>query len=119
MCFDQTKWKVKPYYKHHTPPSYRNRSHQEIAAITTNSDSRYYPECEPRMVEEQVLRQGTYVICRKPKTIYKVHEFPSQIGASNGSPSRWVKVECTNAEYHGRPISEEEYRKHMAQPIPC
>ena len=119
MCFDETAWQHKPYRKHHTPPSYRDKSHPEINAITRNADSRYYPERDSRTVEEQVLRNGTYVRCLKPNTVYKVHEFPSDVGASDGESSKWVKVECTKAEYHGRPISEAEYRKHITRTIPC
>ena len=87
--------------------------------MTRNSDSRYYPQCQQRDIEESVLREGTYVRSPKPNTIYKVHEFPSDIGASNGQPSRWVKVESTNGEFHGRPIAEIEYRRFMNRIVPC
>ena len=119
MCFDQSHWHFRPYLKHHTPASHRSRTRSEIEALTRNADSRYYPESNPAAIEEQVVRGGLYVRCRKPNTIYKVHEFGDEIGASNGTSSRWVKVECTNGEYHGRPISADEYRKHMSQRIPC
>ena len=119
MCFDETAWKFKQYPKHHTPRAYRDRPLAEIDAMTRNSDSRYYPQCQQRDIEESVLREGSYVRSPKANTVYKVNEFPSDIGASNGQPSRWVKVESTNSEFHGRPIAESEYRKFMNHVIPC
>ncbi len=119
MCFDEANWKFKQYLKHHTPPAYRDRPLAEIDAMTRNSDSRYYPQCQQRDIEESVLREGTYVRSPKPNTVYKVNEFPSDIGASNGQPSRWVKVESTSGEFHGRPIAESEYRKFMNHTIAC
>lgn len=119
MCFAQNTWKFKDYPKHHSPPAYRDLPVSDIDAMTQNADSRYYPTSDQRSVEDVVLRDGTYARTAKPNTIYKVNEFPMDVGASDGRPSRWVKVESTNGEYHGRPISEQEYRKLMNRVIPC
>jgi len=119
MCFNEATWRFRQYRKHQTPPSYRDSPRAEIDALTLNADSLYYPGCSQREIEEMVLTSGNYVRSPKPKTVYKVNEFPADIGASNGQPSRWVKVESTNGEFHGRPIAEEEYRRFMTRIITC
>src|SRR5438270_2095321 len=106
MCFSEKTWKFMPYPKHRAPLKARERPLSEIHQLTVRSRSLYYPEVDPKAVEETALRHGVYVSSPKPNTVYKVSEFPNEIGASNGEPSKWVKVESTNAVFHGRPITE-------------
>ena len=119
MCFNEKTWRFKRYPKHVTPAVYRDRPISDIDTITKNSDSLYYPQHDPKTIEETVLREGEYVRSPKSQTVYKVNEFDSVVGASKGLPSKWVKVESTNGEFHGRPIAEDEYRRFKTRIIPC
>src|SRR6267143_4141077 len=119
MCIDQSKWRFRSYTKHVTPATYRDRPREQIDRMTINSDSRYYTDYQPQDLERNVLDHGIYVRSPKAHKVFKVHEFPDHVGASNGQPSRWVKVEVTNGEYHGRPITREQYARWAAQQIPC
>jgi hypothetical protein len=119
VCIDQAGWRFRPYPKHETPPSFRDKDLAEIDRLTVNADSRYYPQHQPSELEAQVVGIGLYVYSPKRHTIYKVLEFAAHIGASKGTPSRWVKVEVTNGEYHGRPITSEEYARFVGSQIPC
>jgi len=83
------------------PLKHRDSPRDEITALTTRARSLYYPNNDPKDIEDNVLRNGTYVASPKVNTVYKVGEFPSDIGASNGQPSKWVKVESTSGTYHG------------------
>lgn len=42
---------------------------------------------------------------------WKVMEYPDSIGASEGSPSRWIRIELSANTIHGHPISEREFRR--------
>jgi hypothetical protein len=119
VCIDQTNWRFRPYPKHETPPSFRDRDHADIDRLTLGADSRYYREHPVEHIEKQVIQLGVYVQSHKAHKILKIHEFPEFVGASSGEASRWVKVEITNDEFHGRPITADEFRRHMARQIPC
>jgi len=119
MRHDESQWQWIEYRKHVAPPRFRSAPLHEIDKQTARGRSLYYPTIQSREVEERVLHEGVYVRSRKPATIYKVKQFDQDVGASSGLPSRWVKIEITNGQYHGRPITQVEFDRLMKQPIPC
>lgn len=119
MCFDQTKWRFCDYRKHETPVRYRSRTLQEIDRLTFNSISRYYPHHQPQEIEKRVIEGGIYVRSHKPHKLFKLLAFEEEVGACDGQPSKWVKVEVTSNEYHGRPITREQYERFVARQTPC
>jgi hypothetical protein len=68
---------------------------------TRDGNSRYYPHAQIEAIENEVVLRGAYIRTRKAATIYKIAEFPHEIGASEGEPSRWVMVECTSNVFTG------------------
>jgi len=119
MCIDQTNWRFCPYRKHETPSKYRSNPLADIDRLTLNSDSLYYPTHQPQVLEQLVIGAGIYVQSPKAHKTFKIHEFAEPIGACDGQPSRWVKVEVTSGEFHGRPISHEQYTRFANRQIPC
>lgn len=119
MCFDESQWQWVDYRKHIPPPRLREAPLNEINGLTEGRRSLYYPSVQSRELEKAVLREGIYVHSPKPATVYKVKEFDDDIGASAGSPSKWVKVETTSGYFHGRPITRAEFDRLIGQRIPC
>jgi hypothetical protein len=121
MCLDVRNCHWADYYrKHQTPPRLRDATTGDIDLETEEGrPSLYYPSVAQLEVEESVLTQGFYVRSAKRATICKVREFGDLLGASEGQPSRWVLVEVTNGEFHGRPITRELYLKKMRFQTQC
>lgn len=42
---------------------------------------------------------------------WKVMEYAESIGASEGAPSRWIRIELSAKTIHGHPISEQEFKR--------
>lgn len=120
MCFNETTWRWVNYRKHKVPPSLRGAAKSEIDRNTANGrDSLYYMEVDQRAIETAVAQRGNYVESAKVATVLKVMEFPNFVGASEGQPSRWVQVEHTSGEFHGRPIAENAFNRKMKRPTTC
>lgn len=119
MCIDQTRWRFCQYRKHETPPAFRDKPCDYIDGLTLNSDSLYYPQFQPREIERRVVDVGLYVQSPKAHKTFKILEFEVPIGACNGQPSKWVKIEATSDQYHGRPIAYEQYTRLLSRQIPC
>jgi hypothetical protein len=106
--------------KHATPPTLRNALRSDIDASTADGGrSLYYPDFDPVYLEQVVVTEGAYVASGKRATVEKVMEFGDEIGASEGKPTKCVKVECTSGTYHGRPITPVAYREKMDRQVPC
>jgi uncharacterized Zn-binding protein involved in type VI secretion/8-oxo-dGTP pyrophosphatase MutT (NUDIX family) len=81
----------------------------KIVEGTATGPARYKPGTDVEALERQVWEEtGTDVTNGRP---WKVQEFPDEIGASEGKPSRWIRVENSGNTIHGHPISEAEYLK--------
>jgi len=119
MCIDQSKWHYCQYRKHVTPPKYREKVTADIDRLTLESDALYYPQFQPRDVEQQVVDGGIYVQSSKAHKVFKIYEFEWAIGACNGQSSRWVKIEVTSGEFHGRPITQEQFMRFLGRQVPC
>jgi RHS repeat-associated protein len=88
--------------------SSRNVPWKKIVEATTTGPAKYRPGINIRQLEEAVWKNGTPVCNGKP---WKVAEFSSDIGASGGRASRWVRVEESGGAIHGHPITPEEFYK--------
>jgi len=119
MCSDPETWRWIDYRKHKVPPWLRDAPADEIDRATAGRPSLYYPSVNQRDLERQVAERGICVRSAKPATDYKIMEFVEPIGASEGKSSRWVMVQQTSGEFHGRPIAEHEYRRRLASPAKC
>jgi hypothetical protein len=121
MCldFDNCRWAA--YYRKHQPaPRLRGAPRHEIDRETGDRRaSLFYPDVDQQDLEERCLRQGKYVESAKRATVYKVMDFGLEVGASDGQSSRWVLVEVTNTEFHGRPITRENYERRIRKEIAC
>ena len=111
MCEDGTQWKHwASFYAKHVPPAGLDQDQVVARTAPRGSPSYYLPRVDVREIEAETMRLGVYVSSGKPATVYKVHAFAADIGASEGAPSRWVLVESTSGTFHGRPISLRAYR---------
>jgi len=97
-------------YAKHIPRS--NAWTRDIIKATRHSEALYKPGQDIEMLERSVWQSGTPVTSGKN---WKVYEFDHVIGACDGKEVRWVRVEGTggpgNAVIHGRPITQEDYRR--------
>lgn len=122
MCLDVQNCRWVDYYrKHQVPPRLREATKDEIDRDTASPGraSLFYPDADQQAIEGIVLRDGVYVESAKRATVYKIMEFQQPIGASEGEASRWVMVETTNGEYHGRPITRAHYLRRSRRVIEC
>jgi hypothetical protein len=72
---------------------------------TTKWPAKYLPSVNIESVERSVWSNGIPVNWKD----WKIMEFPNDIGASNWSMSRWMRVENSAWYIHGHPISREEF----------
>ncbi|WP_165073864.1 RHS repeat-associated core domain-containing protein [Paludisphaera rhizosphaerae] len=79
-----------------------------IVKGTKNGPAKYKPGTDIEQLERMVHSQGIPATNGKP---WRVMEFPDEIGASAGKPSRWVRVEESGGTIHGHPITAEEFQK--------
>jgi hypothetical protein len=120
MGLDNKKqWRYRRYPKHFTPPAYRTKPRADIDRLTLYGDSYYYPDQDPEAIERRVLEYGKCVRSHVAHKVVLIHEFDEAVGAANGTSSRWVRIEVTNGEYHGRPISHDQYLNLSGKEIPC
>lgn len=95
-----------PYNGKHVAP--KGVSWEKIVESTKKDPAKYVPGTNVRELELKVFENGTPVTNGKP---WKVMEFKHVIGASEGKPSMWVRVESTANTIHGHPISLREFKK--------
>jgi hypothetical protein len=84
----------------------------EIIKSTKKGPAKYTHGTDIEKLERSVWDNGTPVTNGKP---WKVMEFNSTIGASEGSEVRWMRVEYSGNTIHGHPITESEYKKLLKQ----
>ncbi|MGE8069732.1 hypothetical protein [Pseudomonas sp. NPDC089569] len=75
---------------------------------TKSGPAKYKLGTDIEGLERDAFQTGLPVTNGKP---WKVKEYDSEIGASEGKSSRWVRIELSARTIHGHPISEGEYRK--------
>lgn len=88
---------------------------QTVVATADGNPARYFPDVDAETVEAMAVRSGKDVPSGKPATYYRVLMLDEAIGASDGQISRWVLVESTSGDYHGRPITERRFRQLLAK----
>lgn len=121
MCLDveSCRW-VSHNGKHRAPPSLKNAPMPEIDRATESGrPSLFYPGVDQFEIERNVLMEGMYVESGKPATKQKIMELDNHIGASDGQPSRWVMVEATSGDFHGRPITRALYERKLRRQKEC
>ena len=67
--------------------------------------TKYLPNIDVKALELDVWENGKLATNKKP---WKVMEFNDIIGASEGTPTRFVRVEMSANVIHGYPITEAE-----------
>ncbi len=92
-------------YKH-VPP--KNASWKDIVKSTKSGPAKYKPEINIEALERSVYKTGQPVTNGKP---WKVQDMGEIIGASEGKPSQWIRVEYSGGTIHGHPISLNEFKK--------
>lgn len=80
----------------------------KIVESTKSGPAKYKPGIDIESFERRIWTEGTKVTNGKT---WKVMEFPSEVGASGGKSSRWVRVEESGGTIHGHPIPYEEFLK--------
>ncbi|WP_455830519.1 RHS repeat-associated core domain-containing protein [Pseudomonas fluorescens] len=92
-------------YKH--SPS-KKMPWKDILATTKSGPAKYKPGIDIENLEREAYKNGRTTTNGKP---WKVMEYPESIGASDGVPSRWIRIELSAGTIHGHPISEQEFRR--------
>lgn len=93
-----------PHNYKHFPP--KNKSWKDIIKSTKTGPAKYKPDINIKYVEYDVFNSGTPVTNGKP---WKVKDMGEVIGASEGKPSQWMRVELSAGTIHGHPISIDEF----------
>lgn len=88
----------------HFPP--KNKSWKDIIKSTKTGPAKYKPDINIKSVEYDLFNSGTPVTNGKP---WKVKDMGEVIGASEGKPSQWMRVELSAGTIHGHPISIDEF----------
>ncbi|MBD2788135.1 RHS domain-containing protein, partial [Xenorhabdus sp. DI] len=86
----------------------KNMSWKDIVKSTKSGPAKYTPEINIEALERSVYKTGQPVTNGKP---WKVQDMGEIIGASEGKPSQWIRVEYSGGTIHGHPISLNEFRK--------
>ncbi|WP_223271475.1 RHS repeat-associated core domain-containing protein, partial [Pseudomonas fluorescens] len=81
---------------------------KDILATTKSGPAKYRPGIDIESLEREAYKNGRMTTNGKP---WKVMEYAESIGASEGAPSRWIRVELSSKTIHGHPISEQEFRR--------
>uniref|UniRef100_UPI0028EB92DD RHS repeat domain-containing protein n=1 Tax=Pseudomonas grimontii TaxID=129847 RepID=UPI0028EB92DD len=92
-------------YKH--SPS-KKMSWKDILTTTKSGPAKYRPGIDIENLEREAYKNGRMTTNGKP---WKVMEYAESIGASEGAPSRWIRIELSAKTIHGHPISEQEFRR--------
>ena len=90
----------------HSPS--KNMSWKAIIESTKTGPAKYKPGTDIESLERGVFKDGKSSTNGKP---WKVKDFESDIGASGGKTSRWIRIELSAKTIHGHPITEQEFRK--------
>ncbi|WP_235319648.1 RHS repeat-associated core domain-containing protein [Pectobacterium fontis] len=90
-------------YKHVAP---KNSTWKDIIKSTKSGPAKYKPGTDIEALERSVYRNGQSVTNGKP---WKVQDLGSEIGASEGKVSQWIRVEESGGTIHGHPISLSEF----------
>jgi peptidoglycan hydrolase-like protein with peptidoglycan-binding domain len=104
-------WATEKEYPRHLPP--KGVAWNSAVKSTRHGPAKYMPGIDIEMLEREVHRFGLQ--STKPgKTRWRVMQFNSVIGASEGKEVKWVRVEETGGPdslvIHGHPITEKEYK---------
>ncbi|MEO8647501.1 hypothetical protein, partial [Pseudomonas sp.] len=94
-------------YKH--SPS-KNMTWKETINSTKSGPAKYKQGIDVEIMERDAYKTGSPTTNGKP---WKVNEYKTDIGASEGKPSRWIRIELSARTIHGHPISAIEYRRLM------
>ena len=93
-------------YKHYPD---KNKSWNQIIKSTKNGPAKYHTNIDDiEAFEREAWNTGASVNNGKN---WKVKEYDTVIGATNGKETRYVRIECSANTIHGHPISESEYNK--------
>uniref|UniRef100_UPI001CBB5659 RHS repeat-associated core domain-containing protein n=1 Tax=Pseudomonas sp. GL-RE-29 TaxID=2832375 RepID=UPI001CBB5659 len=92
-------------YKH--MPS-KNMTWKQTINSTKSGPAKYKSGTDVESLERDAYNTGLPVTNGKS---WKIKEYESEIGASEGKLSRWVRIELSARTIHGHPISESEFRK--------
>ncbi|NWB22975.1 MULTISPECIES: hypothetical protein [unclassified Pseudomonas] len=92
-------------YKH--SPS-KNLAWEDIVSSTRYGPAKYKPGINIEKLEREAYKNGVPSTHAKP---WKLREYPQVIGASDGKPSYWVRIESSAGVIHGHPVSEQEFRR--------
>ena len=118
MCQDGGQWRQwANYKKHDASVGYARKA--VVDSTKDGGDSLYMPDVDARALERQAILLGVYVRTGRPNQVRKVLEFDSAIGASEGRESRWITVESTSGSWHGRPITEDNYKQRLKMRVKC
>jgi RHS repeat-associated protein len=81
---------------------------KDVVKSTKSGAAKYRPGFSVEELEKRVWAEGQPVSTGRSS---KVMEFAEEIGASEGKPSRWVRVDESAGTIHGHPITEADFRK--------
>ncbi len=95
-----------PHGYKHSPQ--KNLTWKETINSTKSGPAKYKHGTNIETLEREAYKSGTPATNGKP---WKVKEYESEIGASEGKPSRWIRIELSAKTIHGHPISENEFRR--------
>jgi transmembrane sensor len=80
----------------------------KVVESTLSGPAKYLHGTNVESLERYVWEHGTQATNGRT---WKVMAFGEEIGASNGKPSRWIRVEESGGTIHGHQISEAEFKK--------
>jgi RHS repeat-associated protein len=86
-------------------------SWKDVVVSTKSGPAKYMPGQNIQLLEREVWATGKQVSTAGKNSTWKIAEMPSTIGASEGSETSYMRVECTQGVIHGHPISKQEFNK--------
>lgn len=95
-----------PHGFKHSPS--KNMTWGDIVKSTKSGSAKYKPGINIESLERSVFKEGTPVTNGKP---WKVMDMGETVGASEGKPTQWIRVEESGGTIHGHPISLSEFNK--------
>ena len=81
---------------------------KETIQSTKSGPAKYKQGIDIETMERDAYKTGAPATNGK---LWKIKAYESEIGASEGKPSRWLRIELSARTIHGYPISENEFRK--------
>ena len=75
---------------------------------TKSGPAKYLPNIDVKALELDVWEKGKLATNKKSREVIGFYEI---IGVSEGTPTRFVRVEMSASVIHGHPITEAEYKK--------